>query len=100
VKPPIVHPEAEEELLGAVAYYEAQRTGVGLDFQVEVENAVKEIQQHPQSFPGYKETAFRKCVLRRFPFSIFYQEREDCIWIAAIAHQKRKPGYWITRFPE
>ena len=45
----------------------------------------------------YKNTTFRKHVLKRFSFNLFYQELDEFIWIAALAHQKRRPDYWIDR---
>ena len=39
----------------------------------------------------------RKFVLQRFPFNIFYRTRENEIVIVAVAHQKRRPGYWSSR---
>jgi toxin ParE1/3/4 len=42
----------------------------------------------------------RKCFVRRFPYTIFYLELAEQIWIAAVAHQRRRPGYWRNRMPE
>ena len=100
MKPIVFHPDAEAELDAAVAYYESQRTGVGLELKSAVENAIHIIQQNPQVYPNYKETNCRKCVLRRFPYTIFYRERAASIWIEAVAHQKRKPGYWESRMTD
>jgi toxin ParE1/3/4 len=99
VKPAIFHPEAQAELDAAVAWYEAQRPGLGLDFQAEVEAAVSMIQKQPQLFPLYKNSRLRKRVLQRFPYNIFYLEMDSAIWIAAVAHHKRKPDYWSARTP-
>jgi hypothetical protein len=66
VKPVIFHPDATAELRAAVAYYERQRPGLGIDLQREVERAVNRIQQHPQSFPQHNEADLRKCFVRRF----------------------------------
>jgi toxin ParE1/3/4 len=100
VKPIVFAPEAEAEFIAAVAHYEAQRAGLGLDLQREVENAAARIQHNALLCPLHKDTRFRKWVLRRFPYTIFYLDLEDCIWIAAVAHQKRRPGYWQNRTPE
>jgi len=35
--------------------------------------------------------------MRRFPFSIVYYVADDTIRIVAVAHAKRRPGYWRTR---
>ncbi len=100
MKPIVFHPDAEAELDGAVAYYEGQREGIGLDFQAEAEHAIDMIQRNPLWCPRYKETNYRKCVLRKFPYTIFYMERDDSVWIAAVTHQKRRPDYWEKRTPE
>ena len=34
---------------------------------------------------------------RRFPYGVVYQEREGRIFIVAVAHQRRKPDYWLKR---
>ena len=93
----IFHPDAEQEFEEAVDYYESKRTGLGLEFKDEVQEAVLRIQQFPAAKPIYKDTLFRKFVLDRFPYSLFYLEEDNRIWIAAVAHHKRKPGYWLGR---
>jgi hypothetical protein len=39
----------------------------------------------------------QRAVLDRFPFSIVYRELLDEIQIIAMAHAKRRPGYWAKR---
>jgi toxin ParE1/3/4 len=39
----------------------------------------------------------RKFTLHRFPFVIFYQEHAAKIQVLAVAHARRRPGYWKTR---
>ena len=97
MKPLILHSEAIAELDGAVAYYQNQRSGLGLDFLADVERAFSKIQQHPELGRSYKIRGLRRYVLQRFPFFIFYAELKACIWIVAIAHSKRKPDYWRKR---
>lgn len=99
MKPVAFHPEAEQELDDAIAYYEGQRPGLGADLRAEVERVVEIIRRDPQRCPPYKDSDCRKHMLRRFPYNIFYAELEDRIWIAAVAHQKRRPGYWAGRIP-
>jgi toxin ParE1/3/4 len=97
VKPVIIHSEAIEELDAAVAYYEDQKVGLGLDFLVEVEQSLGKIQQNPNLGAVYKVTGLRRYVIQRFPFLVFYAELEDCLWVVAIAHGKRRPDYWRQR---
>jgi hypothetical protein len=36
-------------------------------------------------------------VLRRFPFVVFYSIDGASIDVYAVAHAKRRPGYWLDR---
>jgi len=39
----------------------------------------------------------RRFILQRFPFAIVYRELPAAIQVLAIAHARRKPGYWKQR---
>jgi toxin ParE1/3/4 len=99
VNPVRFHPEAEAELIAAVAYYEGQRAGLGVALRQEVEAVVRLIQQNPQLFAAQGPVGLRKCPVRRFPYAIYYQELNAEIWIAAVAHRRQRPGYWAGRSP-
>jgi toxin ParE1/3/4 len=99
MKPVVFDREAKDEFDAAASSYEAQRTGLGDRFVTEVEECVARIAQLPQSFPVHQPSGLRKCVLPTFPFTIFFLELDDRIWIAAVAHQRRRPGYWSHRQP-
>ena len=43
--------------------------------------------------------AIRIGPLHRFPYSVYYEELEDRIWVAAVGHHSRRPGYWARRKP-
>ena len=32
-----------------------------------------------------------------FPYSVVYLEQPDCVWIVAVMHAKRRPGYGKKR---
>ena len=100
MKPVIFHRETEAELRAAVAWYEGQRAGLGVDFQAKVEEAVAAIQSKPARHPRYKGKDIRKCRVKRFPYTVYFLELDDVIWLAAVAHHKRRPDYWATRDPD
>jgi len=50
--------------------------------------------RHPVWRPG---RPFRKAPLQRFPYVVFYVYDDDNVEVLAIAHQRRKPGYWVRR---
>jgi plasmid stabilization system protein ParE len=99
VKPLTIHSDAEAELRSAATYYESQRDGLGREFLREFDVAAAWIRQSVDAHPGTIERQTRKRRLARFPYTIYYAELDDMIWIAAVAHQKRRPGYWSKRKP-
>ncbi len=92
------HQAAEDELLSEVGYLELRAAGLGRRFFAEVRRAEGVIAQFPQSgrevLPG-----IRKWVLRKFPFSLLYSLEEQGLLILAVAHHRRRPGYWVSRTP-
>lgn len=89
-------PAAREDLNKAAAFYEASVPGLGDAFLDDVERALQSIRENPR-IGAPVGRAFRRTVLRRFPFTIVYAERETEIVIVAIAHDRRRPGYWRGR---
>ncbi len=91
-----VHPEVYEELEEARAWYEDHAVGLGDEFLDEVERAVSTIQSSPEAWPTYSHQT-RRFLVHRFPFSVVYRYDKMKIQIVAVAHQRRKPGYWMSR---
>lgn len=93
----VIHTEARKELDAAIAYYEAQKAGLGLDLLSEVEKIILKIQENPNLGTPHKIEGIRRYALQSFPYLIFYTELAEVIWVIAIAHGKRKPNYWQKR---
>ncbi len=92
MKPFVLHPEAAAELHEAIAFYEAQRIGLGEELLDEFLRVVALIQEYATVGAVHKRTAFRRLALSRFPFTIFFQNTPEAIRIVAVARAKRKPG--------
>ena len=88
--------EAEKEMRDAVRFYESRAIGLGLDFLSEMERAIQSIKDSPEAWPII-EGKVRRRLLYRFPFGILYYIEADKVFIVAIAHLRRKPGYWRKR---
>ncbi len=97
MKPIIIDRRARAELDRAMAWYEKQRTGLGLDLHEEVEKALAKIEENPLLGMPYKDTDYRFRLVRRFPYVIYYLILDDSVWVAAIAHGSRRPDYWRRR---
>lgn len=91
-----LHPEARAELREARGWYYERSPLSATAFAHAVDNAVSRIVEAPTQYP-LAEHGTRKLVLQRFPFNMFYLPSESEIVIVALAHQKRRPGYWSSR---
>jgi toxin ParE1/3/4 len=92
----LLHDEAREELDRAVAWYERQRQGLGLEFLDEVRRKVLRIISTPDRFPKVTDDA-RRCTTTRFPYSIIYTQRGGNCIVLAVMRQSRDPNYWQHR---
>ena len=90
------HPEAVSEIRHAASWYDEQVKDLGLDFLLEVRSAEFRILEHPEAWPDY-EAGTKRCIMQKFPFAVVYQVSKEAIQIVAVAHCKRKPGYWKDR---
>jgi plasmid stabilization system protein ParE len=91
-----IHPSAENELRVAAQFYEARLAGLGEAFLVEVGRSFDRAHHSPESgAPCYGR--YRRLMIRRFPYSVVYEVLADAILILAVAHHRRKPGYWLRR---
>jgi len=85
---------AKQELEDAVHYYELEYSGFGNKFKEEVRKAALRIAAYPQAW--HKESGdIRKCILHKFPYKLMYSMEEDHILVIAVAHQHRRPYYWV-----
>jgi plasmid stabilization system protein ParE len=90
------HPEAEQELYEAASRYESELPDLGRHFAAEIERVVQLLLDHPE-LGSRLDDALRHFVLRRFPFSVVYAVAGDLVYIVAVAHGSREPGYWRLR---
>lgn len=90
------HPAALREVEDAQAWYEVRSLLAASAFLRELSIAVQRIRQAPQRYP-IADAGTRRILLDRFPFTIYYRVKSDTLNVVAVAHQKRRPGYWSAR---
>lgn len=90
------HPLALAELEEAALYYNQKVPALGLDLYDEVTDALGQIRRLPESCPKIGARTRRK-VVRRFPYNLIYWVDSEILFVIAVAHQKRHPGYWADR---
>jgi len=75
-----------------MAWYQERSSRAAELFVAELEA----VAQSPNCWPVYDEL-YRRFPLRRFPYLLIYREKEAVIEILAVAHGRRRPGYWRER---
>jgi len=90
------HAEVEEEFIEASQFCNLRVPGLGDRFISEVEGTLMLLVERPR-IGQLMDNVFRRVVLDRFPYSLIYSIEPEKIWILAVAHQRRRPGYWRNR---
>ena len=90
------HPDADQEFTAATLFYHRQAPGLGGEFLDEVERTESLLTAFPLAGRPIRG-AIRRYAVRRFPFDLIYETQGEELVILAVAHQRRKPGYWLGR---
>ncbi|MCE7902468.1 MAG: type II toxin-antitoxin system RelE/ParE family toxin [Gammaproteobacteria bacterium PRO9] len=90
------HPAAAEEVENARSWYAERNASVAAAFRAELDRAILAISGNPLRWPRSYDS-YRRFPMRAFPFNIIYAARPDFVEVMAVAHYRRKPGYWISR---
>lgn len=90
------HPAARQELRESADFYDLEKPGLGSEFLDDVERAIGQILEFPESAPVALGEV-RKHIVARFPYSVMYSVRDGAVYVSAIAHNSRRPFYWQHR---
>src|SRR6185312_6418628 len=91
-----VHPAAAAEFDAAADWYRESSERAAEDFVAEVDQAIARITQNHSAWSTYL-FGTRRCLLRHFPYAVVYFLHGGEIKIVAVAHGRRRPGYWKGR---
>ena len=90
------HPEAVVEAEEARTWYEARSPLAARGFLLELQSAVNPVLEAPDRWPRFLHGT-RRCVFsHRYPYSLVYLLGPPTV-VVAVAHDKRRPGYWRAR---
>ena len=93
----VVVPPALAELHDVAALYAARaNVELGLAFTAEFERTANLLLTNPLLGAIFRGTR-RRLSLRRFPYSVIYQITSEELRVVAVAHHRRRPGYWANR---
>jgi plasmid stabilization system protein ParE len=90
------HPEAQNEFVLAARFYENQRQGLGLDFTLTIQRTYERLLESPASGAPFGRR-LRRVLVPKFPYGLLYRVEADRIYIIAVMHLQRRPGYWRSR---
>lgn len=90
------HVQAKAEFKESAKWYEAQKSGLGVDFWLEVQASLRRIAANPEGF-GFVRGGKRMCRVNRFPYGIVFDVLPDRVFVIAVMHLKRDPDYWVDR---
>jgi plasmid stabilization system protein ParE len=95
------HPDARAEADAAADRYARRSPTRAVAFHAELIDAVADIRAQPRLYPPADDAPpgveVRNLVLRRSPYRVVYTFAGDDIVILAVAHLRRRPGYWRDR---
>ena len=90
------HPKADQEAEGAVQWYRERSPMAAAGFVAELSYAIQQVAETPERWPRYLANT-RRYIFSVYPFSLIYRPTPKEVTVVAVAHAKRKPGYWISR---
>jgi plasmid stabilization system protein ParE len=90
------HPDAEAEFIEAAIYYERNVPGLGERFGREVYEIIEQLLRYP-GIGSPIDPNLRRIALVRFPYYLIYDHTPDVLRLVAVAHTRRRPGYWRSR---
>ena len=90
------HPDVANEVKSSYIWYQNQAIGLGEDYLTELETSYQAIVELPNTWPKFKK-GLRRFLLAKFPFSIIYRFNGETVFVVAVMHNSRKPGYWVER---
>jgi plasmid stabilization system protein ParE len=90
------HPEATSELEESANWYGERSRVAERGFLLGVESAIRKVENDPKRFP-HLDARHQACSVEAYPFQIIFRDDGGRIFIIAVAHAKRRPGYWRDR---
>jgi plasmid stabilization system protein ParE len=77
-------------------WYAERSAQSAVRFAAAVDAALDRIAANPTQFAS-PDGVHRECPVKKFPFRVVYRLVDDRVLVVAIAHAKRRPGYWRRR---
>lgn len=90
------HPEALFELEEAADFYAERHKGLEVRFIDAVHSAIHHACEAPDRWRVFDED-IRRVLVHVFPYAVLYSIEDGFLYIIAVMHCSREPGYWKNR---
>jgi plasmid stabilization system protein ParE len=91
-----IHPGAESDYEDGLFWYFDRSVEAADRFESAFDEAIEAIRSSPAMFP-FCDDAHRFVLLKRYPYRLVYRWDGETVHVIAVAHMKRRPGYWSDR---
>jgi len=92
----VAAPAAEQDVADACAWYEGRRMGLGEEFLGCLDACIEAIRRSPKTHATVFR-GFRRALLRRFPYAVFYEYDSGVVTVFGVFHTSRHPMRWMRR---
>jgi plasmid stabilization system protein ParE len=92
----VAAPQAEQDVADAYAWYEGRRLGLGEEFLGCLDACIEAVRRSPQTHATVFRD-FRRALLRRFPYAVFYEYDSGVVTVFGVFHTSRHPTRWMRR---
>ena len=89
--------EVKRDLQEAYSWYEERSPGLGAEFLRNVEACLSLTVRNPE-IRGIVFKNYRRALVRRFPFAVFYEAEKISLVVYAAFHCSQHPARWRRRF--
>jgi len=90
------HPDALAEFEAAADFYQARQPELEIRFLDAVHSVLRQIGEAPERWRFF-DREIRRALVHVFPFAVLYSVERDRIYVIAVMHCSRQPGYWKDR---
>ncbi len=88
---------SKEDFDISLQYYKKESKKLVLDFKNDIKNSLKRIETFPNLYPKINDR-IHKCVVSKFPYTIYYTIEDKIIYILALANHYKNPKDYFKRF--
>ncbi len=91
-----IRKDAEEDINAAYLYYESKMEDLGEEFIQFVGDSLQKIEEFPMIHSKIRKN-IRRALINKFPYGIYYIEKDESIVVFAVLHARKDPVNWKSR---